>query len=192
GATWRRLSGGGLPTGILGRIGVSVSGANSNRVYAMVEAQQSGLFRSDDGGDTWRSVNTSSNLTQRAWYYTHVFADPKNADTVYVLNTSMLRSNDGGRTFSAVPAPHGDHHGLWIDPTNPQRMINSNDGGANISNNGGLTWSGQDNQPTAQFYHVIADNRYPYWVYGAQQDNSTVGIATRASGGGIDRSDWYD
>ncbi len=191
GLTWKQVQGNGLPRTTIGRIGVSVSGTNGNRVYAIVEAENGGVFRSDDGGDNWRLLNSERNLRQRAWYYTHIFADPKTADTVYVLNTSMYRSTDGGRTFTPLPAPHGDHHGLWIDPTNPQRMINSNDGGANISNNGGVTWSGQDNQPTAQFYHVIADNQYPYHVYGAQQDNSTVGIATRGDGGGIDRSDWY-
>src|SRR6266404_24811 len=141
GATWKQLTGGGLPRGVLGRIGISVSAANSNRVYAMIEAQQSGLFVSNDAGDTWRMVNSDSRLTQRAWYYMHIFADPKSADTVYVLNTAMLRSSDGGRTFSALPAPHGDHHGLWIDPTNPRRMINSNDGGANVSMDGGQSWT---------------------------------------------------
>jgi photosystem II stability/assembly factor-like uncharacterized protein len=192
GSTWKQLQGNGLPKTVLGRIGVSVSGANPNRVYALVEAAEGGLFRSDDGGANWRLMNDERRIRQRAWYYTHVFTDPKSADTVYVLNTSMYRSNDAGKTFSVIPAPHGDHHGLWIDPTNPSRMINSNDGGANVSVNGGATWTGQDNQPTAQFYHVIADNRYPYYVYGAQQDNSTVAIATRSDNGAIDRSDWYD
>jgi photosystem II stability/assembly factor-like uncharacterized protein len=192
GLTWHQLTGNGLPRAVLGRIGVSVSGASPNRVYAIVEAENGGVFRSDDGGDNWRLMNSERNLRQRAWYYTHIFADPKSLDTVYVLNTSMYRSNDGGRTFTPLPAPHGDHHGLWIDPNNPQRMINSNDGGANVSMNGGLSWSAQDNQPTAQFYHVVADNRAPYWIYGAQQDNSTVGIVTKSDSGGIDRGDWYD
>src|SRR5260370_11041492 len=137
-------------------------------------------------------MNDERRIRQRAWYYTHVFADPKSADTVYVLNTSMYRSNDAGKTFTVIPAPHGDHHGLWIDPANPSRMINSNDGGANVSVDGGATWTGQDNQPTAQLYHVIADNRYPYYVYRAQQDNSTVAIATRSDHGALDRTNWYD
>ncbi|HZQ93317.1 MAG TPA: hypothetical protein VFA60_16115 [Terriglobales bacterium] len=192
GSTWKQITGGGLPKTILGRIGVSVSGTNPNRVYALVEAENGGVFRSDDGGENWRLMNDERRLRQRAWYYTHIFADPKNPDTVYVLNTSMYRSNDGGRTFTPVPAPHGDHHGLWIDPNNPQRMINSNDGGANVSVNGGATWTGQDNQPTAQFYHVITDNRWPYWVYGAQQDNTTVAIASRSDSGVIGRADYYD
>jgi len=191
GTTWKQVKGNGLPTGILGRIGVSVSGANSNRVYALVEATDGGLFRSDDGGDHWRKMNDERRILQRAWYYMHVFADPQDENKVYVLNTSMMRSTDGGAHFTVLPAPHGDHHGLWIDPKDPDRMINSNDGGANVSTDGGKTWTGQDNQPTAQFYHVIADDRFPYWVYGAQQDNSTVGIATRGSGGGIGPSDWY-
>ena len=178
GSTWKHLEGNGLPEGILGRIGVSVSGADSNRVYALIESKQSGLYRSDDGGMKWTRVNEDQRLTQRAWYFTHIFADPKSADTVYMLNTGAFRSSDGGKTLSLLPAPHGDHHGLWIDPQNPDRIINSNDGGATITVDGGKTWSTQYNQPTAQFYHVAADNRFLYHVYGAQQDNSTVDIAT--------------
>ena len=138
GSTWKRLEGKGLPSGILGRIGVSVSGADSNRVYALIEAKDGGLYRSDDGGDSWAKVNDDQRLTQRAWYFTHIFADPKTADTVYMLNTGMFRSGDGGKSLTLLPAPHGDHHGLWIDPTNPRRMINGNDGGATISLDGGL------------------------------------------------------
>ena len=192
GATWKRLEGKGLPDGIMGRIGVSVSGADSNRVYALIEAKEGGLFRSDDGGDSWTKVNDDQRLTQRAWYFTHIFADPKTVDTVYMLNTGMFRSGDGGKTISLLPAPHGDHHGLWIDPTNPQRMINGNDGGATVSVDGGKTWSSEYNQPTAQFYHVAADNRFLYYLYGAQQDNSTVGIASRTDDGYIGRQHWYD
>ncbi|HZD96296.1 MAG TPA: hypothetical protein VE133_18685, partial [Candidatus Sulfotelmatobacter sp.] len=125
-----------------------------------------------------------------AFYYTHVFSDPRNADSVYILNTGMYRSNDGGRTFRPIRVPHGDNHGLWIDPSDPNRMIESNDGGASVSTNGGASWTGQANQPTAQFYHVTTDNRFPYYIYGAQQDNSTVGIASAAPGG-IDRTSWY-
>jgi len=191
GTTWKRLEGHGLPKGVLGRIGVSVSGADSNRVYALIEAEEGGLYRSEDAGETWHRTNDDHRFTQRAWYFHHIFADPKLVDGVYVLNTGFFRSTDGGKTFQILPAPHGDHHGLWIDPTNSQRMINSNDGGANVTTDGGKTWTRQDNQPTAQFYHVATDNRVPYYVYGAQQDNSTVAIASRSDRGFIDRSDWY-
>src|SRR3989442_13506966 len=136
-------------------------------------------------------VNEDGRLRQRAWDFTHVFADPKSADTVYVLNTGMFRSVDGGRRFDLLPAQHGDHHGLWIDPDNPQRMINGNDGGATVSTDGGKTWTTQYNQPTAQFYHVITDNRWPYYIYGAQQDNSTVAIKSYDDDGVIGRQDWY-
>ena len=192
GLTWKHLQGHGLPEGELGRIGVSVSGADSNRVYALIEAKKGGLYRSDDAGNTWTLVNDDERYRQRAWYFTHVFADPKNADTVYVLNTGAFRSNDGGKTFSLLPAPHGDHHGLWIDPTNPQRLFNSNDGGVTISIDGGKTWTQQNNQPTAQFYHVAVDNHWPYRVYGAQQDNTTVAIASQTDDGVIARQDWYE
>jgi len=192
GATWKRLEGKGMPSGILGRIGVSVSGADSERVYALIESKESGLYRSDDGGDTWNKVNDDQRMTQRAWYFTHIFADPKSADTVYILNTGLFRSSDGGKSLALLPAPHGDHHGFWVDPTNPSRMINSNDGGATISVDGGKTWSTQYNQPTAQFYHVAADNQFLYYLYGAQQDNSTVGIASRTDDGYIGRQHWYD
>src|SRR5215472_1758518 len=189
GSTWKRLSGHGLPDGTTGRIGVAVA-YSGNRVWALIENDKGGLFRSDDGGDTWTLVNSDRQYRQRAFYYTHVFADPRSADGVYVLNTGFYRSNDGGKTFRPIRVPHGDNHGLWIDPNDANRMIESNDGGAAVSTNGGATWTTQGNQPTAQFYHAIADNRFPYWIYGAQQDNSSVGIATAAPGG-IDRPSWY-
>ena len=192
GLTWRQLQGHGLPEGELGRIGVSVSGADSNRVYAIIEAKEGGIYRSDDAGNTWTRINDDERYRQRAWYYMHIFADPRSADTVYVLNTGAFRSTDGGKTFELLPAPHGDHHGLWIDPTNPQRIMNSNDGGVTISVDGGKTWTQQDNQPTAQFYHVAVDNHWPYRVYGAQQDNSTVAIASYSDDGVIARQDWYE
>ena len=189
--TWKRLSGHGLPDGILGRMGVAVAYGNSNRVWVLIEADKGGLFRSDDGGENWTLVNSDRQYRQRAFYYTHVFADPRSPEGVYVLNTAMYRSIDGGRTFRPIRVPHGDNHGLWIDPADPDRMIESNDGGANVSTNGGASWTTQGNQPTAQFYHVLTDNRFPYWVYGAQQDNSTVAIASASDNGGIDRPDWH-
>ncbi|MFZ3342738.1 MAG: hypothetical protein WA213_17780 [Terriglobales bacterium] len=192
GTTWKQLKGHGLPETILGRIGVTVSGANPNRVWAVVEAEKGGIFRSDDSGETWHLLTDDHRFRQRAWYYSHIFADPKSADTVYILNTSAYRSNDGGKTFTNIHAPHGDNHALWIDPTNPQRMMNGNDGGATISTDGGASWSSQYTQPTAQFYHVTTDNRFPYYIYGAQQDNSTVAIASASVNGAIDRPDWYD
>jgi len=162
GSTWKRLEGNGLPEGMLGRIGVTVSGGDSNRVYALIEAEKGGLYRSDDAGQNWTLVNDDGRFRQRAWYFTHIFADPKAPDSLYILNTGMYKSTDAGRSFGLLPAPHGDHHGLWIDPTNPARLINGNDGGATISTDGGRTWTSQLNQPTAQFYHVVADNRWPY------------------------------
>jgi photosystem II stability/assembly factor-like uncharacterized protein len=191
GTTWKELKGHGLPEGIKGRIGVTVSGANPNRVYAVIEAEKGGIYRSEDGGDSWSLMTGDHRFTQRAWYYSHIFADPKSEDTVYVLNTGVFRSNDGGKTFSRVRAPHGDNHALWIDPNNPKRLINGNDGGATVSIDGGATWTSQYNQPTAQFYHVTTDDRFPYYIYGAQQDNSTVGIASASPEGAIDRPDWY-
>ena len=190
GATWKRLEGNGLPAGIMGRIGVSVA-SDSNRVYALIESKAGGLYRSDDGGDNWIKMNDDGRLRQRAWYFTHIFADPKSPDTLYILNTGLFRSIDGGRTFNLLNAPHGDHHGLWIDPDHPERLINGNDGGATISIDGGKTWSTQYNQPTAQFYHVITDNRWPYYIYGAQQDNSSIAIKSYDDDGVIGRQDWY-
>src|SRR5258706_9702478 len=190
GTTWKRIEGNGMPEGPLGRIGVSVSGADSNVVYALIEAKKGGLYRSDDGGTNWTMINDDHRFRQRAWYFTHVWADPKDSNKVYIANTGLFRSNDGGKTFERLNAPHGDHHGLWIDPSNPNRIINGNDGGATISIDGGKNWSTQNNQPTAQFYHGTADNDFPYRVYGTQQDNSSVGIATASDRGYIDRGDW--
>jgi photosystem II stability/assembly factor-like uncharacterized protein len=192
GDTWTELTRNpGLPRGTVGKIGITVSPANPERIWAIVEAEDGGVFRSDNGGRTWTKVNEERRLRQRAWYYTRIYADPKNPDTVYVLNTGFYRSNDGGRTFTGIPVPHGDNHDLWIAPDDPNRMIESNDGGANVSLNGGRSWSEQD-QPTAQFYRVALDNDFPYNIYGAQQDNSTVRIASRTTEGGIGTSDWYD
>ena len=192
GDTWTEITRNqGLPKGIIGIVGITVSPANPDRLWAILEAEDGGVFRSDNGGRTWTKTNEQRNLRQRAWYYSRIYADPKNADTVYVLNTGFYRSNDGGRTFTGIGVPHGDNHDLWIAPDDPNRMIESNDGGANVSFNGGRSWSEQD-QPTAQFYRVAVDNDFPYHVYGAQQDNSTVRIASRTTGGGITREDWFD
>ncbi|MGO9894218.1 MAG: WD40/YVTN/BNR-like repeat-containing protein, partial [Bryobacteraceae bacterium] len=193
GDTWTDISRTpGLPRGVLGRIGVTVSPVNPERVWAIVEAADGGVFRSDNAGRTWTKVNDQNILRQRAWYYSHIYADPKSADTVYALNTGFYRSIDGGRTYAAIRNPHGDNHDLWIAPDNPLRMIESNDGGAAVSNDGGLNWSSEDNQPTAQFYRVALDNDFPYHAYGAQQDNTTVRTATRTTAGGITDKDWYD
>jgi len=191
GATWTQLTGHGLPEGVYGRIGLAV-GADSEHVYALIEAKKGGVYRSDDSGATWHYINGDQRFTQRAWYYMHIWADPKSPETIYILNTGTYRSTDGGAHFTVVPAPHGDDHALWIDPQNPNRMIEGNDGGATITVDGGKTWTTQDNQPTAQFYHVNVDNQFFYHVYGAQQDNSTVAIASQTNHGLITDKDWYD
>lgn len=192
GDTWTEITRNpGLPKGMIGIVGVTVSAATPERVWAIVEAEDGGVFRSDNGGKTWSKTNEQRNLRQRAWYYSRIYADPKNADTVYVLNTGFYRSNDGGKTFSGIGVPHGDNHDLWIAPDDSNRMIESNDGGANVSFNAGKSWTEQD-QATAQFYRVALDNDFPYHIYGAQQDNSTVRIASRTTDFGITPSDWYD
>ncbi|HUG54623.1 MAG TPA: glycosyl hydrolase [Vicinamibacteria bacterium] len=191
GESWKRIAGEGLPKRPWGRVGVAVSPANPDRVWALVEAEEGGLHRSDDGGATWRRTNSDRRLRQRAWYYTHVHADPKNADAVYVLNVGFFRSQDGGRTFTTIRVPHADNHDLWIAPDDPLRMVNGNDGGANVSFDGGRSWSRQDNQPTAQMYHVTTDGRFPYHVYGAQQDNTTVAVASASNEGGLDSTRWH-
>lgn len=190
GDTWEPLSKG-LPEGLKGRIGVAVSPANPDRVWALVEAEEGGLFRSEDGGDSFRRINADRNFRQRAWYYTHVFANPQDSNTVYVLNTGLWRSIDGGNSFEFIRSPHGDHHDLWIHPQDAQVLINANDGGANVSHNGGRSWSTQRNQPTAEMYRVTVDERFPYHVYGCQQDNSCVAVPSRTAGSGIDWGDWY-
>jgi photosystem II stability/assembly factor-like uncharacterized protein len=190
GTTWKRLEEHGLPKGPYGRVGIAMA-ANSDRVYALIEANEGGLYRSDDSGETWQLVNDDRSFQQRAWYYMHVIADPQDFETVYIANVDFYKSSDGGRTFNKVKVPHGDNHGMWIDPRNPRRMIVSNDGGVTVSLDGGKTWTREDNQPTAQFYHVTTDTRTPYYVYGAQQDNSTVGIASRSDDDSIGRADWY-
>jgi photosystem II stability/assembly factor-like uncharacterized protein len=191
GESWINMSQG-LPEKI-GKSGISVSRANSNIVYANIEAkgEKGGVYRSDNAGEKWIQVNKDRITIARSWYYMEIFADPINENIVYVMNAPALKSIDKGKTFKTMSTPHGDNHHLWINPKNNQIMINSNDGGANVSLNGGKSWSTQQNQPTAQFYRVIADNQVPYHVYGGQQDNSAIGIRSRTNDGGIDWKDWY-
>jgi photosystem II stability/assembly factor-like uncharacterized protein len=193
GSTWKHLEEHGLPKGPYGKIGVAVA-ANSDRVYALIEAHNpdGGLYRSDDGGESWQLVNPSHNLWQRPWYYMHVIADPRDENVLYIMDVDAYKSTDGGHLFNKVRVPHGDNHGLWIDPLNTKRMIASNDGGVTVTLDGGKNWTPQDNQPTAQFYHVITDAATPYRVYGAQQDSGTVGIVSRSDDGSISQNDWYD
>ncbi|MBV8817450.1 MAG: hypothetical protein JO022_03780, partial [Acidobacteriaceae bacterium] len=174
GDTWREITRNpGLPTGIIGKIGVAVSAADSNRVYAIVEAEDGGIFVSDDAGANCKKISEDRKIRQRAFYYSRIYADPKDRDTVYALNTAFFKSTDGAKTFKPIKAPHGDHHDLWIAANDPKRMINSNDGGANVSFNGGETWT-QQGFPTAQLYHVAITKDVPYHVCGAQQDNTTL------------------
>jgi photosystem II stability/assembly factor-like uncharacterized protein len=193
GDTWKDISRNpGMPKGILGRIGIAVSPVKAGSLWVIVEAEAGGVFHSDDGGATWALVNEARDVKQRAWYYSCIFADPKNANTMYALNTSFYRSIDGGHTFKAIPTGHGDNHDLWIANDDPNRMIESNDGGANISLDGGKSFSTIMNQPTAQFYRVTTDNDFPYHIYGAQQDNTTVETSSRGNSGSITESDWHE
>jgi photosystem II stability/assembly factor-like uncharacterized protein len=186
GDTWTELSDNkGLPKGIKGKIGVTVSPAQSGRVWALIEAEDAGLYRSDDSGDSWQQVSDNRDLIHRPWYYCHVFADPQHADTVYVTNLKMWKSTDGGRHFDEMTTPHGDNHDLWIDPNNPQRMVQGNDGGACVSYNGGQSWSTIYNQLTAQFYRIDIDNQFPYRVYATQQDNASVSVPSATEYGAI-------
>ncbi|MCF1751151.1 VPS10 domain-containing protein [Mariniradius sediminis] len=190
GDTWSKINTG-LPAE-MGKIGVSVSRANPQRVYAIIEAEKSvaGLYRSDNGGDTWAHMTNNALLTSRSWYYTEVEADPVNADVVYVLNSPLTKSIDGGKNFSVVPVRHIDTHDLWINPKYPNNMILGDDGGAEITYDGAKSWSTQDNQPTSQFYRVITDAVFPYKVYGGQQDNTSVIIASRNNFIGLTDKDW--
>ncbi len=182
-----------LPKGDKGKIGLTVSNVDSNRVWATIEAEDGGgVWKSDDAGKTWKLMNDDFSVRGRQYYYGHIFADPQELDTVYTFSSKgFFKSKDGGKTYSTLRAPHGDYHDLWIDPKDHQRMVNANDGGATITFNGGATWSTLDNQPTGQFYEVIADTHFPYRVYGSQQDNTTVSIPSRTDGGGITIADWY-
>ena len=190
GDTWTRLSEG-LPK-LMGKIGVAVSPANPERVFAIVEAEKGGLFRSDDAGKSWRLLSEDRTIQTRSWYYMNITADPQNEDVVYVMNAPVTKSIDGGRTFTTINALHGDNHHLWINPKDPRNMINANDGGATITFDAAKSWSTQDNQPTAQFYHVLVDDVYPYRLYSGQQDNSSVIIKSRTDAGGIGAGDWFN
>ncbi len=192
GDTWTEMTKNpGLPKGVIGNVGLTVSPANPDRIWAVIEAEDGGIFRSDDAGKTWAKVNDERKLRQRAWYYGRIFADPKDPNRVYATNVEFFRSDDGGKTWNTIAVPHGDNHDLWISANDPQRMIEGNDGGATISTNAGKNWSTEDNQPTAQFYRVALDNDFPYHAYGAQQDNTTVKIATRSATGAIGEREWY-
>ena len=192
GETWKKISDNdGFAKGILGRIGIAVSPANPERVWTEVEAKEGGIYRSDNGGKTWAYINQDRNLRTRPWYFSRIVADPKNENTVYLLNVEFFKSIDGGAKFKLMRVPHGDNHDLWIAPNNPERMIEANDGGATVTMDGGKSWSTLDNQPTAQFYHVTTDNSFPYRILGAQQDNTTVSIASRSDRGAIGMKDYY-
>jgi photosystem II stability/assembly factor-like uncharacterized protein len=180
----------GLPKGAIGINGVAVSPANPDNLYAIVEAAEGGLFRSRDAGKTWTKTSSDPEIRQRAWYYSHVYADPKDEEGLYAPNVLFLHSKDGGKTFTSIRTPHGDNHDLWIDPADPLRMIESNDGGATVSTDGGKTWTPEENQPTAQLYRVSTDTHIPYRILGAQQDNSAVRILSRGRGAGIGPRDW--
>lgn len=191
GDTWTNISGNeGLPKGTWGISGVAVSPVNSNRVWAIIENKDGGVYRSDNAGKSWQLINKERKLRQRAWYYTRIYADTQDEDGVYVMNVRYHRSTDGGKTYKTYNAPHGDHHDLWIAPEDNQRMIIGDDGGAQVSFDGGENWSTYLNQPTAQFYRVTTDNAFPYRIYGAQQDNSTIRIRHRSAGTYLDESDW--
>jgi photosystem II stability/assembly factor-like uncharacterized protein len=192
GDSWTELTGNpGLPKGLIGISGITVSKADPKNLYLILESEEGGVFRSRDGGDTWSKTSSSRSLRQRAWYYSRLYADPVDVDKVYVLNVSFHVSKDGGKSFSTISVPHGDNHDLWIDPADPKRMIQSNDGGSNISFDGGKSWTDQEGQPTSQMYRVSTDNAFPYRLMGGQQDNSTVRIRSRnPDGGSIDRTQW--
>lgn len=193
GETWTNLSSAeGLPKGVWGISGVAVGYQNNEIVYAIIENENGGVFKSEDGGKTWTKTNDDRSLRQRAWYYTRIYTDTRDDETVYVLNVNYHKSTNGGKSFSSSSAPHGDHHDLWVAPEDPQRMIIGDDGGAQVTYDGGETWSTYHNQPTAQFYRVTTDNAFPYRIYVAQQDNSTLRIAHRTTGSTISESDWEE
>lgn len=187
GATWTEMTAG-LPD-VVGKIGVAVAPSNPDKVYAIVEAEEGGLFVSSNGGASWSRQNDERLIQARAWYYNHIGVDPLDENTLYIMNAPLLKSIDGGRTFAPMRAPHGDHHDMWFNPTDSNNFINANDGGATVTFDGGQTWSSIYNQPTAQFYRVITDNLNPFWVYGGQQDNTSLAIRSDAMDGSIGRDD---
>ncbi len=192
GDTWSEITNQpGLPGGAKGKMGITVSAAQTGRIWAIIEAKEAGVYRSDDGGDSWKLMSRKRDLLNRPWYYCHMFADPQHADTVYVTNLNLWKSTDGGRNYTQITTPHGDNHDLWIDPHNPRRMIEGNDGGACVSFNGGETWSSIYNQLTAQFYRVDVDGRFPYRVYATQQDNSSISVPSATEYGGIPWTECY-
>ncbi len=181
GVSWKKLEDG-LPSGLLGRIALAVSPANPQRVWALIQAaeeESGGIYRSEDGGDSWTRINRDHRHRQRGWYYTHLTADPQDENTLYSSNTRFYKSVDGGENFEKIETPHGDNHGVWINPDNTRIMINCNDGGANVTLNGGKTWSTQLNQPTSEFYRVTVDNQFPYRLYAGQQDNTTISVPSQ-------------
>ncbi len=193
GDTWTELTRNpGLPAGLLGKVGIAVAPSRPDRVYAVIEANEGAVYRSDDAGGSWAKLCEDRNLRQRAWYYMHIFVDPRDADTVWILNVDQWRSIDAGKTFQQFEVPHGDNHDLWIDPNDPQRMIQGNDGGATVTLNGGRTWSTLYDQPTAEMYHVVTDSRFPYRMYGTQQDNTAIAVPSRARIMGITDIETYD
>jgi len=193
GANWREITKG-LPE-LKGKMGVSISPADPNVVYLAIEAKdgQGGVYRSEDAGESFKQVSDDARTWARAWYYMHITADPNDVDEVWVMNGQLLKSIDGGKTYSEIPAPHGDHHAIWINPNDSDSniVINGNDGGANVSMNGGKTWSTQMNQPTGQFYRIITDNQFPYRIYSSQQDSNAITIASESLGQGIDKTHWW-
>jgi len=194
GVTWKQLTGGGLPGGDWGRVGLAVvHGTGGKRIYALIDTKEGGLFRSDDAGQTWTLAGADPRIRGRLWYFGEVVVDPKDPNTVYLPNVSIYRSTDAGKTFEAIKgAPGGDdYHAMWIDPSNPQRMIFGSDQGVGISVDGGRSWGSWYNQPTAQFYHVAVDNQFPYHVYGAQQDSGSVETTSRGNDGSITFRDWH-
>lgn len=193
GETWKSIKNAkGLPKGVWGIVGVAIAPSNGDKIYAMIENAGGGLFASADGGETWTLTSADNNIRQRAWYYTKVFVDPKNENLVYAPNVGFMRSRDGGKTFQSVPTPHSDHHDLWIDPQDGSRMIVADDGGAQVSFNGGESWSTYMNQPTAQLYRLSTDNAFPYRILAAQQDNTTLRIRHRSRGAAITEKDWEE
>lgn len=191
GDTWTEITRNkGLPQSIIGINCITVSPQNPDRIWAIIEAEEGGVFRSEDAGETWTRVNEERSLRQRAWYYTRIYADPADEDTVWVLNVEMWKSKDGGRSFESVDTPHGDHHDLWLDPVNARHLIVGDDGGAQVSLDGGQNFTTYHNQPTAQFYRIATDDSFPWRIYGAQQDNSTVRIRHRGDSGSITQFDW--